>query len=118
MKFHNLYITTNTFETYQKVTSLLNITPVKETSDFSLWTYQAVENEEDDGYFDFVNKFLDILEPNFERLKVLGIEKNDILIWQFYEYDKQCSMSFNPQELKRFGESGISFNIDCIQKNS
>lgn len=118
MKFHNLYITTNTFETYQKVTSLLNVIPKKETSDFGTWTYQFAENEDVDNYFDFVNTFLDILEPNFERLKALGIEKEDILIWQFYEYDQQCSMSFNPQEMKRFGESGISFNIDCIQKNT
>ena len=115
MKFHNLYITTNTFEIYQKVTSLLNVIPVAETNDFSLWTYQVVENEDVDDYF--VNVFLDLIEPNFERLKILGVEKDDILIWQFYKYDQQCSMSFNPQEMKRFGESGISFNVDCIRKD-
>lgn len=116
MKFHNLNITTdNTFETYQKITNLLRVNPNEEKDDFSIWTYQIVTNEED-KYFDFINNFLDLLEPNFEYLKVLGINAKDINIWLFYEYDKQCSMSFSPQEMKRIGESGISFNVDCIEK--
>lgn len=114
MKYYNLHITTNNFETFQKVTTLLNVIPLENPDDFSLWTYQVTEDDEAE-YFDFINNFIDILEPNFERLKSIGINKEDIIIWLFYEYEQQCSMSFNPQEMKRLGQSGISFNIDCIE---
>lgn len=115
MKFHNLNIVTdNTFETYQKITKLLKVYPKENDEDFNLWTYQIVTNEEDE-YFDFINSFLDLIEPNLETLKNLGISIDDINIWLFYEYNKQCSISFNSQEMRRLGESGVSFNIDCIE---
>lgn len=115
MKFHDLNIATDgTFGTYQKITNLLKVIPKEEKEEFSIWTYQIVTNENDE-YFDFVNVFLDLLQPNFEALKNLGINIEDINIWLFYEYNKQCSMSFKAQEMKRLGESGISFNIDCIE---
>lgn len=117
MKFHNLHITTKNIETYQKVTSLLGVIPALETEDCNLWTYQVVTDEHND-YFDFINVFLELLEPNFERLKILGIDKEDILFWLFYEYDQQCAMGFSAKELKRLGESGISLNVDCIQKKN
>lgn len=85
MKFHNLHITTKTFETYQKITKLLKVKPKKEKANYSLWTYQVVTNEED-KYFDYINNFLDLLEPNFKDLKALGIKKDDIIIWLFYEF--------------------------------
>ncbi|WP_276380382.1 hypothetical protein [Flavobacterium sp. H4147] len=117
MKFHNLYIHTNgSSEIYQKITDLLAVMP-QEEGEFDIWTYQIVTHEEDD-YFDFINAFLDLLEPNFEKLENLNIGKEDITIWLFYEYDQQCSMSFNSQEMKRLGESGIAFNVDCIQKKN
>jgi len=115
MKYYSINITTNTIGTYQKVTKLLNVVPMDETIDFSMWNYQVVVNDEEER-FDFVNVFIDLVEPNFERLKTLGIEKDDIIIGLVYEYDEQCSMEFNSQEMKRLGESGISFNIDCIRQ--
>ena len=117
MKFHNLYIHTNSSsEIYQKITDLLAVKP-KEEEGFDIWTYQVVTDDED-VYFDYVNDFLDLLEPNFEKLKDLNIYQEDITIWLFYEYEEQCSMSFNSQEMKRLGESGIRFNIDCIRKRN
>ena len=117
MKFHNLYINTDgTFETYQKITTLLNVNPKPEGQEFDLWTYQVITDEEHDNYFDFINHFLDMIEPNFEKLEILGVKREDITIWLFYEYTEQCAMEFNAQEMKRLGESGIPLNIDCIRK--
>lgn len=65
---------------------------------------------------DFINVLLDILEPNFSKLKVLGIEKHDILLWLVYEYQHQCAMSFHPEEMERLGKSGIALNIDCHER--
>ena len=117
MKFHNLYISTNnSFEIYHKITDVLGIMP-KQEDGYDIWTYQVVTNEEDE-YFDYINVFLDLLEPKFERLRDLNIHKEDITIWLFYEYNKQCSMSFDSQEMKRLGENGIALNIDCISFNN
>lgn len=76
------------------------------------WTYEVTENEDDD-YFDFINDFLDIIEPNLDKLAALGVSTNNILIWKLYEYNEQCAMSFNPHEMKRMGDLGIALNIDC-----
>ncbi len=121
MKYHRLYIDTDgTIETYDKITKLLGLEPseIDKKSKFgqpySLWTYEVVTDDED-AYFDFINKFLDILEPRFSELETLGVTKDNILFWLLYEYDQQCAMEFHPQEMKRIGESGIHLNIDCWQ---
>jgi len=122
MKYHhlNIHIDGN-IDTYNGITDLLGLKPTKfekymtskdTANKYDLWTY-SVETDDEEPYFDFINKFLDILEPKFEELEKLGIKKNDILIWLLYEYDQQCSMEFHPEEMKRLGESGIVMNIDC-----
>jgi len=121
MKYHNLYIdTSNDFETYQKITEILKVAPTENSKEdqekYSTWAYQVVNNEEID-YFDFINVFLEILEPNFEKLSLIGIQKENILIWLLYEFDQQCALGFNAEELKRIGQSGIALNIDCIPNN-
>lgn len=126
MKYYNLYINfENNIDTYNAVKDLLKVVPKENTPTkfnknlFDLWWYQ-VKEKEDDPTFDFINIFLDILEPNFDKLLQLGIDKSNILIWLVYEYDEQCSMEFHPEEMKRLGESGIHFNIDChkIEKSN
>jgi hypothetical protein len=121
MKYHNLHIDTNgTFEKFDGISKLLGLEPLPDDKEnkfaepYNLWTYQVVTADEDE-YFDFINKFLDILEPNFVELEILGIKKGNILFWLMYEYDQQCAMGFHPQEMKRLGESGIHLNFDCFQ---
>jgi hypothetical protein len=124
MKYHRLYIdSNNNIETYNQITKLLGIQPTKferrkkldDTLD--LWTY-SVDTNDDEPYFDFINKFLDILEPKFNELKELGIDKSNITFWLLYEYDQQCGLEFHPQEMKRLGESGIVMCIDCWRLDS
>ncbi len=124
MKYHHLNISTDgTIETYNKITRLLNLKPKEIDKEFkfgepySIWTYE-VETRDEDDYFDFINKFLDILEPKFGDLEKIGVTKNDILFWLLYEYDQQCAMEFHPQEMKRLGVSGIHLNIDCWPLNT
>jgi hypothetical protein len=123
MKYHRLYIDTNNdIETYNQITKLLGIQPTKferknkfdDTLDF--WTH-TVDTEDDEPYFDFINRFLDILEPKFNELKGFGIDKSNITFWLLYEYDQQCGLEFHPQEMKRLGESGIVMCIDCWQSS-
>jgi hypothetical protein len=117
MKYHNLYINTSNEIIYHKVSKLLNKLPKEHENEieFNLWMYQVV-TEDDKPYFDFINNFLDFIEPNLKALKDLGIDISDITIWLVYEYEHQCAMEFNPQEMKRLGDSGIVFCIDCLKK--
>jgi len=124
MKYYNLYIAfESNWDTYNKVTELLGRNPQKhkkskfdKNNEPSMWWLQLKEDEEGENYVDYINIFMDLLEPNLESLRKIGIEKKDILIWLVYEYDHQCALSFLPNELERLGKNGIALNIDCLEK--
>lgn len=88
-----------------------------DSNPYVLWTYSVDESELDE-YYDFINSFLDILEPKFRDLEKLGVTKDNILFWLLYEYDQQCAMEFHPNEMVRLGQYGIHLNIDCWQKST
>ena len=102
--------------TYDKISKILKVFPDEFDSDsvhnYNSWIY-SVEKSDEDIYFDFVNKFLEILEPNFSALENLDIKKSDISFWHLYGYDQQCNMEFSPNNLKRLGENGITLCISC-----
>lgn len=109
-------------ESFQRVSEILNFKPNAsdeldklETEEIFVWTY-SVETNDDEPYYDFINQFLDILEPNFGNLEKLGIKRDDISFWHLYEYDQQCAMEFMPKQMERLGRNGITLCIDCWQK--
>ena len=123
MRYHWLQISIkNDIDLFNKISDLLGVKPTKlerlgkfkDKND--LWIY-AVDTDDNAAYYDFINEFLNILEPNFSELAQLGIERNDITFWLLYEYDQQCGLEFHPQEMKRLGDSGIIFCIDCWQSD-
>ena len=112
MKYYQLVIfTDDTADTYQKITHLLGVEPIEE-KEYGVWTY-SVDKEDESAPFDFINIFLDLLEPRFEKLGELGVTKNKILFWLLYAYEHQCALGFSPQEMQRLGANGIALNIDC-----
>ena len=122
MKYYQLFIDTDdNSETYNSLTKLLKLQPTEnemnKASEYnnSSWMYMVTETENDPN-FDFINNFLDILEPKFADLEKLGVTRDKILFWMLYEYDQQCGMEFHPQEIIRLGQSGIHLNIDCWTK--
>ena len=125
MKYYNLHIDFEpSWDTYNQVTELLGVTPQKhektkfdESDEPSIWTYQ-IEREDEQEYLDFINLFVDMVEPQLEALLKLGIDRDNILIWLVYVYTEQCALGFSPSELKRIGDAGISFNIDCHETGS
>jgi hypothetical protein len=94
------------------VTAILGVEPnVKE----SVWELEKIIKEED-PYINYVEYFLDLLEGNYEKLSLIGVERNDISIWLLYEYDQQCNMEFLPNDMQRMGENGIVLCVSCWQK--
>src|SRR4051794_29385653 len=88
----------NGSESFKRISEILNLEPIAseglgklKTEQYGVWTY-SVETNDEEPYFDFINRFLDILEPNFEDLEKLGIKRDDISFWHLYEYDQQCAM--------------------------
>lgn len=74
MKYYKLLIDTdNNAETYYRVTELLGLQPTESENDkpsndrYSTWMYMVTETQTA-TYFDFINNFLDILEPKFPDL--------------------------------------------------
>lgn len=102
-------------ETYDSITKIIGVKPTDK--DFknkipNTWTYQVIE-EQNDPFYDFINKFLDLLEYKYDKLAEIRIKRSDISIWYLYEYDQQCNMEFDPTRLKRLGENGITLCISC-----
>ncbi len=121
MKYYQLFIDfKRSVETYNAISAILKLKPTEDeplnlSSEIpDQWFYRVEENDDAPKY-DFINKFLDIIEPNYTELSKLGVKKKDILFWLVYEYDQQCAMEFHPKEMLRLGESGIHLNIDCHQ---
>jgi len=123
MKYYQLFIDTNySAATYNSVTKLLGLQPTENGKDkmskdqYVSWMYMVTETDSSPNY-DFINSFLDILEPKFADLEKIGVSKDNILFWLLYEYDQQCAMEFHPQAMTRLGQSGIHLNIDCWELN-
>lgn len=118
MNYYRLHINTKNEEIYQEVSKILNIEPTVFENDNekkTLWCY-AIDEKNEDDYIDFINLYLDLLEPKFNELERIGIKKNDISIWRIYEYEYQCAIEVTPQEMKRLGNNDITLCIDCFQK--
>ena len=100
----------NGSESFKQISKILNLEPIAseglgklKTEQYVIWTY-SVETNDEEPYFDFINRFLDILKPNFENLFQIGIKREDISFWHLYEYDQQCAMEFMPKEMERLGK--------------
>ncbi|MCB9335891.1 MAG: hypothetical protein H6586_07065 [Flavobacteriales bacterium] len=119
MKYHRIHINTDgTQKNYNDISELLSVIPKDfprsrlNDNPFDMWIY-SVDVADEAPYFDFINNFLDLLEPKFADLEKIGVTKDKITFWLLYEYYEQCSMEYHPQEMKRLGESGIVLCIDC-----
>ncbi len=75
-----------------------------------LWCYSVSESVDGEEY-DFINRFLDILQGKEADLLNEGVEASDILFWYLYCHDGQCSFQFAPQQMKRLGEAGIKLCV-------
>ncbi|MDD3144648.1 MAG: hypothetical protein PHV23_00895 [Candidatus Gracilibacteria bacterium] len=75
-----------------------------------------VEEKENEKYFNYIDFFLNILEDKYDLLEKIGINRNDITIWRLYRYNNQCNMEWNPKDLKRLGDSGISLCVSCWEE--
>jgi len=105
--YYSLRIHTNK-DKYKKVSEILEI----ELLDYSRgWMYEVILHG--DQYYDFINEFMDILEKHYEELESVGVARDAISVWMLYEYNQQCNMEFNPKDMKRLGDNGITLCISC-----
>ena len=85
-------------------------------TNFRHWVYEKEESNSEFNY-DFINRFIDIVEPKFDALSQVGIFREDISIWLLYRYDQQCNMEFLPRDLKRLGDNQIRLCISCWENS-
>ena len=48
-----------------------------------------------------IGEFLKLLNEKYEKLEQVGISRDMISIWYLYEYDQQCNMEFEAEQLKK-----------------
>jgi hypothetical protein len=109
-----------TQETFNRITEIVGWIPQisndtkHRDSRFVTWSYM-VDQQDNEPYYDFINNFLDKLDIKFVELTRLGVTREDISFWLLYEYEQQCGLEFNPLQMKRLGDAGITHCIDCWQ---
>ena len=81
------------------------------------WEYEIIEKDTDPPV-DFIQVFMEILEPRIDRLLELGITRDDISVWLLYEYEDQCNMEFSPAQMSRLAQNEITLCISCYQMES
>lgn len=101
----------------EKIQVVNNILGVNTNSSNGYWEQIFIE-EALDSPVDFVNIFLDLLEGKYQELFMAGVHKDDISVWMYYEYDRQCNMSFSPEDMKRLGDNQITLCISCWESDS
>jgi hypothetical protein len=81
MKYYRLHIYCKyNYKTYNKITEILGITPMEfnqnenDENSYSLWIYGHNYESNEALYYDFINNFLDIIEPKFAELKKIGVK--------------------------------------------
>jgi len=117
VNYYRLYIDTKSEEIYNLVSEILQTEPTildnrKVNGTKPSW---CLAIDEKDEYIDYINLYLDLLEPKFSDLEKIGIDRNDITIWRVYEYQQQCSLEITPQEMRRLGNNNITLCIDCFE---
>lgn len=63
----------------------------------------------------YIDAFLPLLQGKYEELEKIGISREDITIWIYYEYDEQCNFEFHPDEMKQLADNGIVLCVSCWQ---
>ncbi len=110
---HNYSIQIFQASEYQ-VKQIDEILGVKSSKD-KWWQCEVVQNDDGPPFF-FVDTFLSILDGKYEQLKEIGISREDITFWVLYEYEDQCNLEFNPEEMAKMGKEGITLCISCWEK--
>jgi hypothetical protein len=86
----------------------------KQSCSIDDWEIELIERESDPPT-DFVNIFLNVLHDKYDKLLCLGIERRDISIWIYYEYNQQCNMEILPNQMQSLGNNGVVLCISCWQ---
>lgn len=92
---------------FDEISKILNIETKTNNGN---WEFQIVETEFDEGV-NFIDIFCNILENKNEELNVINVKPSDFSIWYLYEYDGQCNIEFNSEQLYRIGKLGITLCI-------
>ena len=71
------------------------------------------ENYNYDAYVNYIMLFCSIVKQHKEELIKIGVNLNDITIWQINHYDSQCNLEYSPEDMKAMGELGITFCVSC-----
>ena len=93
---------------------LNNVIGVSSNFPHAEWGIEIIQSGE--NFSEILVYFLSLLEGKYEKLESIGISRENISIWILYEYEGQCNMEYDPESMKKLGESGILLCISCWEK--
>ncbi|HYG14885.1 MAG TPA: hypothetical protein VEC12_03960 [Bacteroidia bacterium] len=75
---------------------------------------EYIENFNYDTYVDYIMLFCSMVKQHKQELIKIGVDLNDIRIWQLNHYDNQCNLFYSAEQMKAMSELGIALCVDCF----
>jgi hypothetical protein len=97
-----------------KKNSVSNILGKQPNEDEPYWEISIVQDNSS-GPIHYIDEFISILNGKYDSLSELGIRREDISVWRYYEYDQECNMEISPREMKLLSDNGIILCMSCWQ---
>lgn len=101
------------FATPEQANKITNILGIEPNYPQVAWGHKL--KIKDDEYTNFIEYYLNVLEGKYDKLQEIGIYRDDISVWMIYEYEEQCNMEFEPSDMKKLGDNGITFCVSCYE---
>jgi hypothetical protein len=96
------------------VTKILEREPDIDEAYWQISIYQ----EKDSYPVNYIQDFIKVLNGKYDALHQLGIQKSNISVWYYYEYDQECNIEILPEEMKLLSDNGIVLCISCWQNSN
>lgn len=81
-------------------------------TDVDFWEWLI---EDDSTPSEAFSLFLNFLASKYDELAKIGIGRENISIWRYYQYDQECNLEISPEQMKSLGDRGIVLCISCWQ---
>lgn len=91
--------------------SISNVIGLQPNIFLSHWELEEIHESE---FESATLEFCKILKLKIEGLENIGVNRDEVSINILYVYNHQCNLEISPFVMKKIGELGVNFFVNCI----
>jgi hypothetical protein len=95
-----------------KKSSVSKVLGRQSNKDAPYWEISIIQDDSS-GPVNYIDEFIGVLDGKYDSLSELGIQREDISVWRYYEYDQECNMEISPREMKLLSSNEVVLCISC-----